>query len=187
MECTAREGKQIKLQSITTWTLEIPQKVGRSRNDRLELGEGHFAVVVVVGLLEYFVTNNCYFFRSQFIPRQSCGCLLDVIRGDEVVAIVVYFFREKLVLKWRNLSQLTINFKGVVHFHVSRSVFTEAIKHVQEVIERHVARAIVREHLTNSTLEWVFLGEEVRTLSLLHLRGTHLEFGHFFDLFHRHC
>ena len=59
---------------------------------------------------------------------------------------------------WSKFSPvLTINFKGIIYFDISRGIFTEAIKHVQEIIKRHITWSIVRENLTNSSLKRIFL------------------------------
>lgn len=59
-----------------------------------------------------------------------------------------------------NCRHLTINLEGVENLRVTRRSFREDGQHVQEVIERHVARPVMTEHLTDASLEWVFLSKD---------------------------
>lgn len=56
----------------------------------------------------------------------------------------------------------TIDFKSVVGFEVTGSHFAHHGKHVQEVVQGHVAIPIFREDLGNPLAKWVVLGTASR-------------------------
>lgn len=51
----------------------------------------------------------------------------------------------------------TVNFKGVVGFEVTWRHLTQDGEHVQEVVQRHVPLAVLREDLSDPLAKWIVL------------------------------